>query len=649
MRKTAFWLILAFMAAFILATVVLGHCQSLMPIPEQQFFDQNGKPLSNGFVYTYLTGTSSGQPSYTDATAQFQNTNPILLNAAGFPTCSGGQCGIWLVSGITYRIVVQNSAHVQQYVIDGIQGIAKAPPILPQDLVPSQLLCGVTGADASAKIQCAINLLSPGGTVDARNLSDVGGTGSSTIDPGNKQTTLLLGPYSYNVTSIVLRSAFKIIGMSGSTSIPGATVLQSAWKGGNINNPIMTIPQGSNSSAQNVVLQDLSLYASPGNTSQDGILADCSNSAFSSYGLWYSRFTSLSFNGFNGVGLHLRCNQANVSAANQFDTFVNMLATRVTGGGEDLRIEGAAGELYFINSEFDSASATTGQNVYIGVCATGPFCNSSASQTPASIHFDQLTSQGGNNAVQLNGSKEISFHDSHHEHIFTGGYLLTNPAGISNIGVLIDHAYFAADGSYVNAGTGYLVSATGGMSANEINFVNSVWGQLAGPAPDNILLGSPNIVMCNNQGPPSFGSPAGFTFYDNCQMGGQAINAVHVQGNMGANQVAANITLTGWGAGSTVTLVTGTTQTEQFTITTGSVSGFTASPMVTVVFPNGFTISPPICTLQVVGLSGSGGAIIFNPGTLTNTSAIFTAQVNTGGVFTPAASEAYQVVMRCGP
>ena len=100
----------------------MAHCQSLMPIPEQQFFDTNGKPLANGFVYTYQTGTLTPQNSYTDYTGTAVNTNPVQLNGSGFPTCSGLQCGIWLGGGLSYRIVVQNSSHVPQYTIDGING-----------------------------------------------------------------------------------------------------------------------------------------------------------------------------------------------------------------------------------------------------------------------------------------------------------------------------------------------------------------------------------------------------------------------------------------------------------------------------------------------------------------------------------------------
>lgn len=84
------------------------------PVPRMQFFDANGKPLAGGYLYTYLTNTFTLAPSYTDYTGLVLNSNPIVLDASG----SGN---VWLNTTIAYRLVLQNSGHVQQYQIDGIQ------------------------------------------------------------------------------------------------------------------------------------------------------------------------------------------------------------------------------------------------------------------------------------------------------------------------------------------------------------------------------------------------------------------------------------------------------------------------------------------------------------------------------------------------
>lgn len=103
------------------------------PFPNCQipFFLNSGQVASNGFVYAYASGTLNPQSTYTDATGATMNTNPVQLNASGFPTNAGGQqiC-IWLASGLSYRIVLQNAAHVQQYLIDGINSSSTVPGAL---------------------------------------------------------------------------------------------------------------------------------------------------------------------------------------------------------------------------------------------------------------------------------------------------------------------------------------------------------------------------------------------------------------------------------------------------------------------------------------------------------------------------------------
>lgn len=93
---------------------------SLMPNPCPQFTDSQGRPLSGGRVFTYSAGTSTPQAAYVDSAGTIAHSNPIVLNSAGRPMVpSGSACGIWL-SLNAYRIVVQNSSGVQQWVVDGV-------------------------------------------------------------------------------------------------------------------------------------------------------------------------------------------------------------------------------------------------------------------------------------------------------------------------------------------------------------------------------------------------------------------------------------------------------------------------------------------------------------------------------------------------
>lgn len=79
-------------------------CAVRLPQPEDQFFDDDGKPLAGGLVYTYEAGTTTPLATYmsADETVLNENTNPIVLDAAG---CAP----IWYLDQL-YRIVVTDSA-----------------------------------------------------------------------------------------------------------------------------------------------------------------------------------------------------------------------------------------------------------------------------------------------------------------------------------------------------------------------------------------------------------------------------------------------------------------------------------------------------------------------------------------------------------
>ncbi len=69
-----------------------------------QFFDNNGVPLAGGLLYTYQAGTSVNKTTYADSLGTIANPNPIVLDASGRVPNE-----IWLISGITYKFVLQSS------------------------------------------------------------------------------------------------------------------------------------------------------------------------------------------------------------------------------------------------------------------------------------------------------------------------------------------------------------------------------------------------------------------------------------------------------------------------------------------------------------------------------------------------------------
>lgn len=85
----------------------------------QQFFDNNGNPLSGGKLWSYQAGTTTPQTTYTTAAGNVAHTNPIVLDAAG--RVSTGE--IWLTAGNNYKFVLTTSSDVLLATWDNITGI----------------------------------------------------------------------------------------------------------------------------------------------------------------------------------------------------------------------------------------------------------------------------------------------------------------------------------------------------------------------------------------------------------------------------------------------------------------------------------------------------------------------------------------------
>lgn len=99
----------------------------LLPAPELQFCDADGKPYAGGSVATYVPGTTTPKATWVDPGEAALNTNPIILDAAG-------RCIIY-GSG-DYRIILRDAAGNQIYdqlsstvVSDAMQPVVSAPTI----------------------------------------------------------------------------------------------------------------------------------------------------------------------------------------------------------------------------------------------------------------------------------------------------------------------------------------------------------------------------------------------------------------------------------------------------------------------------------------------------------------------------------------
>lgn len=75
---------------------------NLPPFFALQFLDTDGTPLNGGKLYTYVSGTTTPQTTYTDQAGGSANTNPITLDSAG-------RCTMWLDQTLEYTFVLKRS------------------------------------------------------------------------------------------------------------------------------------------------------------------------------------------------------------------------------------------------------------------------------------------------------------------------------------------------------------------------------------------------------------------------------------------------------------------------------------------------------------------------------------------------------------
>jgi hypothetical protein len=104
------------------ANLAIGQVSVILaPVPQLQFFDQSGRPLAFGCVFSYISGTTTPLATYVDFSGTIINPNPVVLSA-------GGSANIWLLSGQSYSLKVKASGGIKcasgstLYTVQGIGG-----------------------------------------------------------------------------------------------------------------------------------------------------------------------------------------------------------------------------------------------------------------------------------------------------------------------------------------------------------------------------------------------------------------------------------------------------------------------------------------------------------------------------------------------
>jgi len=172
------------MASVLLSSVGVG----------QQFFDNNGVPLAGGLIYTYQAGSSTPLVTYTDNGGTTANANPIVLDSSGRVPNE-----IWLLSGYSYKFIIQSASGASLISLDNLYGILQTAPAVT-NTVPSGLIAiwsGSTGSIPSGWLLCN----GSNGTPDLRNSFILGAGNTYAVGATGGSTDAIVVSHTHTATS----------------------------------------------------------------------------------------------------------------------------------------------------------------------------------------------------------------------------------------------------------------------------------------------------------------------------------------------------------------------------------------------------------------------------------------------------------------
>lgn len=161
----------------------------------QQFFDNNGVPLSGGLLYTYQAGSSTPLATFTDINATTANANPIVLNSSGRLDNE-----VWLTYGFNYKFVLQTSAAVTLGTYDNLYGIIGVAGTSTGTTIPLGVISlwyGSIGSVPTGWYLCD----GTNGTPDLRNKFVVGAGSTYSVAATGGSTDAIVVTHNHTATS----------------------------------------------------------------------------------------------------------------------------------------------------------------------------------------------------------------------------------------------------------------------------------------------------------------------------------------------------------------------------------------------------------------------------------------------------------------
>jgi len=240
----------------------------ISPTPKLQFFDANGNPLVGGKLYSFEAGTTTPIVTYTDASGNTPNTNPVILD-------SRGEASVWLGSAL-YKLRLTTATDVDVWTVDNVGGA-----VTLQQLATSggSALVGFLPAGPGADVRTVESKLR-----DFVSVKDFGATGlpgdDATLAINEAQAylatvgggTLYFPVGEYRVTAPIVMT--RNVTYRG----PGKAALQGANNKSKIFSTNSDIFRNSSEALTEICFRDLEIESQPGgghvfNWSGSGIVA----------------------------------------------------------------------------------------------------------------------------------------------------------------------------------------------------------------------------------------------------------------------------------------------------------------------------------------------------------------------------------------
>jgi hypothetical protein len=147
-------------------------------------------------IYTYQAGSSTPLVTYTENGGTIANSNPIVLDASGRTPQQ-----IWLLTGYSYKFVLQNSDGVLIQTLDNIYPIlqnapASAPAIPAGGII---IWSGSTGSVPAGWLLCD----GTNGTPDLRDRFIVGAGNTYAVNATGGSADAIVVSHTHTATSVV--------------------------------------------------------------------------------------------------------------------------------------------------------------------------------------------------------------------------------------------------------------------------------------------------------------------------------------------------------------------------------------------------------------------------------------------------------------